>query len=306
MLHKVKCSFFTLYLMIFLRPFHAPIALADYCLRMSKARTKMHFTKLYDHVLSELEFGRTETGINLLVGMLDAAEMQSAADGSARNELRDHPLNAMLSEDPILADAVEWPGYPVRRVNMLNEHGFDNNISSTGRRLFAATSATAFARALRQRRIHAEHKLGRAWRAGQKIWLIADPQYDLMSSLNGFDTSNIHVSSEHEVHQTSWRNAVTVSSFDLILAPHLPDQLTAPAMKKTSALLGRHLSESGEFVTSALLLGHPGTGWRRACFCWEPKCHDDAALACMSARGLTTSSYYDETGCIAWLEMRRT
>ncbi len=265
----------------------------------------MHFTHLYDHVLAELEFGRTETGINLLVGMLDAAEMQSVANGSARNELRDHPLQAMLLEDPMLADAFARPSNPVHRVNMLHENGFDNDVSSTGRRLFAATSEIAFARALRRRREHAERKLGRAWRAGQKIWLIADPQYDLASSLNGFDTSNIHVSSENEARKTSTPDAVAGSKFDLILAPHLPDQLTAPAMQQASAWLCSQLSDSGEFTTSVLLPGHPGTGWRRACFRWEPKCHDDGALARMTAPGLTTHSYCDETGCIAWLEMRR-
>jgi hypothetical protein len=305
MLHRVKYSFFTPFLTIFLRPPHGPIALAGYCFGMSKARTEMHFTHLYDHVLSELEFGRTETGINLLVGMLDAAEMQSGANCPARMALHDHPLYAMLLEDPMLADALERPSNPVRRVNMLNEQRFDNRVSSTGRRLFAATSAITFARALRQRREHAERKLTKAWRAGQKIWLIADPQYDLLSSLDGFDTSNIHVTSGSEARETSTADDVAGSQFDLILAPHLPDQLAVRAMQQASAWLCSHLSEGGEFATSALLPGHPGTGWRRACFSWEPKCHDDAALARIAAPGLTTHSYRDETGCIAWLEMRR-
>jgi hypothetical protein len=306
MLHRVKYSFFTPFLTIFLRSLHGPIALAGYCFGMSTARTKMHFTHLYDHVLSELEFGRTETGINLLVGMLDAAEMQNAANCSARNALHDHPLHAMLLEDPMFADALQRPSNPVHRVNMLNQPGVDDRLSSTGRRIFAATSEIAFTRALRHRREHAQRKLCKAWRAGEKIWLIADPRYDLLSSLDGFDVSNILVSSENEARESSAPDAVAGSKFDLILAPHLPDQLGGRAMQQASIWLCRHLSSTGEFATSALLPGHPGTGWRRACFSWEPKCHDDRALARMAAPGLTKHSYRDETGCIAWLEIRLT
>lgn len=286
--------------MVFLREPHGPIALAVYCFGMSKARTEMHFTHLYDHVLSELEFGRTETAINLLVGMLDAAEMRTTSRFTASSELRDHSLHAMLLEDPISADALERSANAIHRVNMFNEHSFADITSSTGRRLFAATSATAFARALRHRREHAERKLKQAWRAGEKIWLVADPHYDLLRTLNGFDTSNILVSSENGV-----LDADTGSKFDAILAPHLPDQLAMAALQKASVRLCSHLSDCGAFVTSALLPGHPGTGWRRACFRWEPKCHDDTALAQIANPGFVSHTYRDETGCIAWLEVRR-
>jgi hypothetical protein len=100
-------------------------------------------------------------------------------------------------------------------------------------------------------------------------------------------------------------DSIANSKFDLILAPHLPDKLAVRAMQQASIWLCSHLSKSGEFATSALLPGHPGTGWRRTCFSWEPKCHDAEALARIVAPGLTTHSYRDETGCIAWLEMRR-
>jgi hypothetical protein len=265
----------------------------------------MQFTNLYDHILSELEFGRTEPGINLLVGMLDAAELHRSAKGNARNALAEHPLHAMLLEDPMLADAAQTPGNPVRRVNMLNTHGFDNTISSTGRRLFAATSDIAFTRALRQRHEHAERKLVGAWRKGQKIWLIIDPQFDLTSSLSGFDTSNIKISSHADIRENAVIDAVSGEQFDLILAPHLPDQLSVRAMLQFIGALGNRISAAGEFATSALLTGHPGTGWRRACFSWEPRCHTEAALARMTANGLTNQSYRDETGCVAWVEMRR-
>jgi hypothetical protein len=265
----------------------------------------MQFINLYDHILSELEFGRTETGINLLVGMLDAAELQRSAKCSARTALADHPLRAMLLEDPMLADALKTPGNPARRVNMLNTQDFDNTISSTGRRLFAATSDIAFTRALRQRHEHAERQLIRAWRKGQKIWLIIDPQYDLLSSLDGFDTSNIIINSHGDIRKSAVIDGVAGETFDLILAPHLPDQITVQAMAQLIVSVSDRISAAGAFVTSALRNGHPGTGWRRACFSWEPRCHTEAALAQMTAKGLTSQSYRDETGCVNWVEMHR-
>jgi hypothetical protein len=265
----------------------------------------MQFNHLYDHVLSELEFGRTETGINLLVGMLDAAEMASNTAHSAQDALETHPLHAMLMEDPLCADAKLRPGNSTRRVKMLNTCNFDGQVSSTGHRLFAATSKIAFARALCSRRAHAERKLSSAWRSGQRIWLIADPQLDLLSSLHGVDTNNITVSNEYDFERAVRAIGIAGTEFDLILAPHLPDRFSAPAMRQIIALLESRLSQTGELVISALVPGHPGTGWRRTCFSWEPTCHDDEALAAITAPGFVSNTYRDETGCIAWAEMRR-
>jgi hypothetical protein len=272
---------------------------------MSKARNEMHYNRLYDHVLSELEFGRTENGINMLVGMLDVAELGNGAARQASAQLQQHPLYQMLIEDPLLADAELWPSNPVRRVNMLQQSGFDDGVSTTGRRLFAATSDIAFTRALRLRREHAERKLLRAWRMGQKIWLIADPGCGMMAALGTVDTGNITVSSEAAIRELPMQQSFERSTFDLVLAPHLPDLLAARAMRQLTGWLSNHLNKSGEFATSALLPGHPGAGWRRACFNWEPNCHDDGELARMSARGFSTQCYRDETGCVAWVEMRR-
>jgi hypothetical protein len=265
----------------------------------------MQFNHLYDHVLSELEFGRTENGINLLVGMLDAAEMAGSENGAAHSALQAHPLHAMLMEDPLCADAQRRPDNSIHRVNMLNSRSFDVQVSSTGHRLFAATSKIAFARALCSRREHAERKLNSAWRIGQKIWLITDPQQGLLSSLHGAETSNIIVSTEYEFERAIKEGNITDAQFDLILAPHLPDRFSASAMRKIIILLKGQLSQSGQLAMSALQPSHPGTGWRRACFGWEPMCHDGEALAGMAAPGFVGNTYRDETGCIAWVEMRR-
>lgn len=267
---------------------------------MSKVGNKMQFTRLYDHVLSELEFGRTEIGINLLVGMLDGAELRISGTEQARDELREHPLNVMLLEDPL-----NQPSDLIHRVNMLNQQGCGAAVSSTGRRLFAVTSEITFARALRQRAKEAERKLKRALRLGQKIWLIVDPQSPLTASLGSVDPANIRVSSEYEIRLISADHCLAQDGFDLILAPNLPDFLSGRGVRQLTSWLGAQLSEHGVLVTSAVMPGHPGTGWRRACFNWEPNCHDDAAIAKRSAPGFTTHSHRDETGCIAWVETRR-
>jgi hypothetical protein len=265
----------------------------------------MYYSRLYDHVLSELEFGRTEMGINLLIGMLDVAELQTHRRGQALDELRDHPLHAMLLEDPLCADSRALPEDAVRRVNMLNQPGVCDAVSSTGRRLFAATSETTFARALRQRRREAERKLHRAWRMGQNIWLITDPNCDLIGSLGGVDTSNIQVCSEKALRSLPEQGDCSEPTFDLILAPNLPDLLSNLGLRDAVARLSQQLSAQGVLATSVLMPGHPGTGWRRACFNWEPNCHDGDGLAGLTEAGFTTHSYRDETDCIAWMEIRR-
>ncbi len=265
----------------------------------------MQYTRLYDHVLSELEFGRTEKGINLLVGMLDVAELQVNHSGQAREELRGHPLHAMLLEDPLCADASQQSSDPVHRVNLLTKQGCGDAVSSTGRRLFAVTSEITVARALRLRSKEAERKLHRAWRMGQKIWLIADPRCGLLETLGNVDTGNVLISSEHEIRQSAVHEAVAGSAFDLILAPNLPDLLSGRGLQQLTASLGQQLGREGVLATSVLMPGHPGAGWRRTCFNWEPNCHEDAAIARLAAPGFAAQSYRDETGCIAWIEMRR-
>ncbi len=265
----------------------------------------MQYTRLYDHVLSELEYGRTEIGINLLVGMLDVAELRLNHIGQAREELRGHPLHTMLLEDPLCADASQPRRDPVHRVNLLKSQGCDAAVSSTGRRLFAATSEITFARALRQRREEAERKLHSAWRMGQKIWLIADPQCALLETLGAVDTANVFVSSEQHIRLIKAQQVSAGSTFDLILAPHLPDLLSGRSLRKATAWLGEYLGSEGVLATSFLMPGHPGTGWRRTCFNWEPNCHDETAVARLATPGFAAQSYHDEAGCIAWIEMRR-
>lgn len=265
----------------------------------------MQFHQMYDHVLAELEFGRIEAGINLLVGILDAAESAESETSHAHAALQAHPLNAMLLEDPLCADAQLRPDNAAHRVNMLRSGSFGIQVSSTGHRLFAASRNIAFARALSSRHEHAKQKLCRAWQQGLNIWLIADAQHNLLESLRNMDTSNICISSENDLIGAAGKDDISEQKFDLIFAPHLPDKLSAPRLKDIIQKLKIQLTQSGVLAMSSLLPGHPGTGWRRACFGWDPACHDDEELAAMATSGFISNRYHDDTGCVAWVELRK-
>jgi hypothetical protein len=257
---------------------------------MFKAGGNMRFNHLYDHVLSELELGRTETAVNMLVGILDTAALLDNGALQARGELLDHPLLGMLQEDPLfgLATGPQSSAFALYA---------DVNLSSTGRMLSAATRETALARALRDRVHYAEAKLHRSWRAGKQILLVAGEHFGLMHSLKGFDSSNVRMRDAGELDEEKLK-------YQLILAPFLPDDLTAPELaeflRKASALL----TGDGEIIFSALLPDHPGSGWRSICMGWNAQCHDDRALLAAVPTGFQAHIYHDERECVAWIEMR--
>ncbi len=142
--------------MLLLRWVHAGLLRPAYPARMTIQNLRISCTKFYDSVFSEIEFGRVEQGINLLVGMLDAVAMQSGSLVQARADLDQHVLHQMLLEDPLYRHAIDHPNDPEGLTDILVNQGGERQLSSTGKKLFAVTSTLPIARALIQRRERGE------------------------------------------------------------------------------------------------------------------------------------------------------
>jgi hypothetical protein len=272
---------------------------------MSKWESNMIYTRFYDQVLTEIEAGNVHDGINLLVGMLDTVGLQTGSLAQARRELRGHSLCQMLLEDPLIADAEARPNAPAERVKMIAHTMLHNGVSSTGRRLFEATSELSFARAVRQRWGSFDLKLSRARQLGQKICVINGHSGSLLDRFDAADLSNITAIDLDDAHDTISSLAEAGHCFDLILAPDLLDQRSAIALSNILGCLRNCVCEQGSIVIAALLPQHLGTGWRSACLNWNPQCHDEQGLAKSATdAGLIARTYRDETNCVVMCELK--
>ena len=262
------------------------------------------YTRFYDQVLTEIEVGQTRAGINLLVGMLDTVGLQPGSLAQAREEPRDHSLGQMLLQDPLCADAQALPNNPSGRIAMISDKRAGADVSSTGHRLFEATSDLTFARALRGRRDGFDQRLKRAWQTGRRICLLGSGSVHALELPAGGDISNITVIDPDAAACALESAAAAGVQFDLILAPDLADSTNSRDLSALLGLMRPCLTEGGSIVVAALLPHHIGAGWRRACMIWEPDCHDEQGLERLaSAAGLSPQTYRDETNCVVWAEL---
>ena len=257
----------------------------------------MLYTRFYDQVLTEISAGKVNDGINLLVGMLDTVDIGPGSLAQAKRELSGHSLSRMLLEDPSVADAEARPNDTAARIGMIGRAAAGGDVSSTGRRLFEATSELTFARALRQRRESFEQRFTRAWQMGQKICVLTnDGDNAIFSKATVINIAD----AEHSLCAA----AGDAQRFDLILAPDLLDCTVEPALSNILKIASASLNINGSIIVAALLPHHLGAGWRSACLNWNPHCHDEAPLARIAANaGLKSRTYRDETDCIIWAEL---
>ena len=264
----------------------------------------MLYTRFYDQVLTEISAGKVNDGINLLVGMLDTVDIGPGSLAQAKRELSGHSLAQMLLEDPSVADAEARPNDTSARISMIGRAAAGSEVSSTGRRLFEATSELTFARALRQRRESFEQRFTRAWQLGQKICALISGGADAACQLSGADFSKATVIDADDAERGLRLAAADAQRFDLILAPDLFDRTVEPALSNILKLAASCLNANGSIIVAALLPHHLGAGWRSACLNWNPHCHDEAALTRIAANtGLHARTYRDETDCIIWGEL---
>ncbi len=249
----------------------------------------MLHTRFYDQVLATIEFGQVRDGINQLAGMLDGLLSNATAFADAGAALHCHPLNDVLRQDP-LATAKEF--YPNLAVT-------SGQISSTGRRVFEATSELPFIRALRDRQYEAARQLKMAWDADRKVCLFDADAVLPLSHPKAHHLAGTHFASVDDL-------SVMANDFDLISAVQIADHLDNSQLAALIAKLAVHVSPQGAITVSSILPDHLGSGWRQACHQQYRYCHSEAELAeHAAAAGLKSHIYQDATGCLAWAELRR-
>jgi hypothetical protein len=264
----------------------------------------MTYARFFDSVLREIEFGKIDQGISLIVGLFDALHMQGRSLTHARQELVRHVLHQMLLEEPIYAQAAGNPSNASRLTHTVFSARADEQISSTGRRLFEATNKLPLIRALRQRRAVVQQKFERAWQSGLRICLLGTSLSSWQTALSGRDLSNVTLIDNQE---EKWPNLETIAGapFDLICLPDIADAQDGPALLSLLAQLKPIVSPAGTVVLSALCPGHLGSGWREACLNWKPNMHgQEALLHAASDTGFSALIYGDQSDCIIWAELR--
>lgn len=277
---------------------------ATYEGRMTTSDGSMTFANFFDSVLGEIESGKVEQGINLLVGMLDAVYLHGASTADVRDELARHPLLQMLLEDPICAYAANRPGDYAGLLDMACGGITTGRTSSTGLKLFEATSNLPLIRALRKRRATVNQKLERAWKAGHRICFLGTSENPAHGALSGRDLSNVTIIDCDAAH---WPITIARSGppFDLICLSEVADTLNAAALCALLTQLRSSVSPTGIAILSAVRPGHLGSGWRSVCLGWAPMMHDASTLQRVALdAGFSAQTYNDQSDCIIWAELK--
>jgi hypothetical protein len=285
----------------------------------------MAHANFYDSVLTELQAGNVQDGINLLVGMLDSTGDDAALFKRASAELQAHDLWALLLHDPLCAHAAAQPEDTHALGDILCHDPKESATSSTGFRIFGVTRELTFCRAFRERRRQASEILVRAWKAGRRICMPGCSDFSALEGLAGHDLSNITVADANPDCLAKLKGQLGPSiiaiaqepaeflrseqasghRFDLICAAEQLDGLAPTSLAATLSAMRGILWPDGKILTASMLPDHLGSGWRRACLGWDIHCHDEAQIeAAAAVAGLTAQTYRDATNCVVWADYR--
>jgi hypothetical protein len=286
----------------------------------------MTYSLFYNQVLSELMSGTFQDGVNLLVGMLDNVSHDSATKRSAAAALREHDLDAFLSEHPFYKAQDNTKGRTASLANLFCGDDLDTNVSTTGRRLFEATNQLTFARAVRDRRKCTTKSLTRAWQSGQKICVMGEGQWRALDALAGQDVSNVTLIEQDsdtlsavrakfgvslklfdgEIVEWADETSHNANSVDLICASDFPDHTAQAELASVVILLQGCLSEHGKIQFAGFAPGHLGSGWREIGLRWDMHCYDEGQWQALGDQaGLHVRACRDVSNSVVWGEFTK-
>jgi hypothetical protein len=282
--------------------------------------------RFYDQILTFIGAGNVREGVNLLAGMLDAVNVAPQSLAQACSELLEHDLHRLLREDPAIGHAFQHPGQSSDLIELICNPGSQNDLSSTGRRLYSSTSELSFVRALRQRRKMMAQRLHKAWQSGTQICVLEPFLLSDLDNEQGGDFSNITLFVDAPDMLPSLRQKYGPSlrikqgsvdelmsyahyeerQFGLICATEIADKRDAKSMKQFLANCNAILSNTGILSMPTLVPQHLGSGWRAACLNWSPHCYEEQKLERMAvSAALNVRIYRDELDCVVWGEFMR-
>lgn len=285
----------------------------------------MAYTIFYDQVLNELLGGSYQSGINLLVGMLDVVSRDEAALEAALSALQTHDLFQLLVQDPLCAPDIGQDGQKI--ADLMCSQLLDRVITSTAQKLFEVTSNLTFSRAIRQRRVVTGTRLARAWQSGKRICVVGHGQIQALEQVRGQDLSNItcvaNDATQIDFLQKHFGPSLNVAcgspsqffksaveqrvGFDLVCFGDVADEVDHAALQELVQVAGASLTDAGSLSLASIVKSHLGLGWRRVCLGWAVNCHDEAELQAIGVdAGLAVTTSSDVTNCVIWSEFTKT
>lgn len=280
--------------------------------------------RFFDYIARLISQGNSVGGLHFLAGALVSAKSGKAA----RAGLRAHQLHQILLLDPFVARAFnKSPGYAgdAGLIDMLVDRHLPEGTGDLGRQLFAVTSVSPLAQAMRDRVSHASTALRDKLRADKSVLALAcghlreadGLKREDLSQLVAVDPEPLALARIRAVHGdtvttiagdplTYLRAAARDGArFDYIYTSGLTDYLDDRAVSLLHHLMHRCLNPGGTLLVTNFLPDHMAVGWLDAVMNWplvyrtETELHGFAAEIEMESR-----SWRDSTESIAWCEMK--
>jgi extracellular factor (EF) 3-hydroxypalmitic acid methyl ester biosynthesis protein len=287
----------------------------------------MHDERFFDQTLALIEAGEVTTALPLLAGTLSKAHAESDLWPATRAIFRQHPLCQALLEDPFAAYSVQRPrGYPgdAGLIDIIYDQLPYAETTSRGLRFFDVSIGFPAAEAVRLRRQYAAAVVDTAWRAGQRVLVLACGHFREGDALTGEDMSGFtlvdqdaeslaRVLARHadrlEIHQANVFRylrgaAMRGERFDLVYTLGLNDYLDVRSMQLLHEMVVKCLKPGGTFLLANFLPHHLGAGWMDAVMDWQLICRDEAELESYARHGgMRPRTWRDQTGAVVWCEM---
>ena len=283
--------------------------------------------RFYDQALLAINNGQLERALPMLVGKLfaDIADVDKWPE--TRAELHNHPLHAVLLEDPYVGRAATKPrGYAgdAELIDFAYDQLPPAGISQRARDLFAYSTGFQASEGVRQRRNYAEHMLGEAWASGKKICALACGHLRESDPLIGKDLTNVTAVDQDPLSLAKVREthgvrinlaeanvmhylrstAKSQQRFDLIYTLGLTDYFDARAMSLFHKLTRACLAPGGKIVVANFLHGHFAVGWMDAVMDWRLIYRSEAEMEAHATEiGMNARTFRDSSDSVVFCEM---
>ena len=287
----------------------------------------MQNERFFDQAQAMIEQGHVSVAVPMIAGKLYAAQANSETWQRTRQSLHQHPLHAMLLEDPYVAHCFRKPrGYAgdAKLIDYIYDQVPPTPVSERGKTMFLTTTAFQASEGVRLRRDHAEQVVGAAHDAGKSICVLACGHFREGDQLIGKDLSQVTLVDQDELSLELVRlnhgysaNIVEANvlkylrgvarsgeCFDLIYTLGLTDYLDDRAMRLLHKLMKACLNPGGTMLLANFVPDHLAVGWMDAVMDWQLIYRDEADLARYAGEiGMKAKTWRDPSGSIAWCEM---
>lgn len=286
----------------------------------------MYNDRFYDQALRAIDAGQAQAAFPLLVGKLFSDFVDQESWPAARQALHDHPLHAVLMEDPYLARAAQKPrGYPgdAALIDFAYDQRPPEGTSKRASEMFLVSTGFQASEGVRQRRAYAAQVLKDACATGKRVCALACGHLREADGLIGQNLGNITavdqdplsletVGANHKNVTLECANVIHFlrgaakagRQFDLIYTLGLTDYFDERAMSLLHRLMKDCLAPGGQMLIANFLPGHLAIGWMDAVMDWHLIYRDEADMARHAAEiGMTARTFRDSSDSIVFSEM---